>query len=65
LPFTSEELREHHTRSGFDSGHVDLDNWLDNHALHVSAMNTGRTFVWHSGDGIVVAYEDDPVRRTV
>jgi GNAT superfamily N-acetyltransferase len=35
---------------------VDLDGWLRDHALHASAMNTGRTFVWQSGDGVVVAY---------
>lgn len=56
MPFTSEELREHHDRSRFDSGNADLDRWLRDHALHASAMNTGRTFVWHAGDGIVVAY---------
>jgi GNAT superfamily N-acetyltransferase len=56
LAFTSELLREDHDRTGFDSGNVDLDSWLRDHALHASAMNTGRTFVWHAGDGIVVAY---------
>jgi len=56
MPFTSEELREHHDRSRFDSGNADIDRWLRDHALHASAMNTGRTFVWHAGDGLVVAY---------
>lgn len=56
MAFTSEELREHHDTTGFDCGNVDLDTWLRNHALHASAMNTGRTFVWHSDDGVVVAY---------
>jgi GNAT superfamily N-acetyltransferase len=56
LAFTSELLREDHDRTGFNSGNVDLDSWLRDHALHASAMNTGRTFVWHAGDGIVVAY---------
>jgi GNAT superfamily N-acetyltransferase len=56
LPFVSEELRDQHDRTRFDSGYADLDNWLRDHALHASAMNTGRTFVWHSGDTVVVAY---------
>lgn len=56
MAFTSEALREHHATAGFDSGNVDLDRWLRDHALHAGAMNTGRTFVWHSGDGVVVAY---------
>lgn len=56
MAFTSEELREEHDRARFDSGNADLDNWLRDHALHASAMNTGRTFVWHRGDRIVVAY---------
>lgn len=49
-------LREHHDRTVFNSGNVDLDSWLRDHSLHASAMNTGRTFVWHSGDDVVVAY---------
>ena len=56
MAFTSETLREHHDTSVFDSGNVDLDGWLRDHALHASAMSTGRTFVWRSGDGVVVAY---------
>jgi GNAT superfamily N-acetyltransferase len=56
LAFTSEELREHQDRTRFESGNAGLDTWLRDYALHASAMNTGRTFVWHSGDGIVVAY---------
>jgi GNAT superfamily N-acetyltransferase len=56
LAFTSEALGEHHDTTVFNSGNVDLDRWLRDHALHASAMNTGRTFVWHSGDGVVVAY---------
>jgi len=56
LAFTSEALGEHHDTTVFDSGNVDLDRWLRDHALHARAMNTGRTFVWHSGEGVVVAY---------
>lgn len=56
MAFTSEALREHHDTTVFNSGNVDLDRWLRDHALHAGAMNTGRTFVWHSGDRVVVAY---------
>ena len=56
MAFTSEALREHHDSTVFDSGNVDLDHWLRDHALHAGATNTGRTFIWHSGDGVVVAY---------
>lgn len=56
MAFTSEALREHHDRTVFNSGNLDLDRWLRDHAPHAGAMNTGRTFVWHSGDEVVVAY---------
>lgn len=56
MSFISEALREHHDTTVFSSGNVDLDSWLRDHALHAGAMNTGRTFVWHSGDRFVVAY---------
>ncbi len=56
MAFRSEELTEHHDCTLFDSGNRDLDGWLREHALHASAMNTGRTFVWHTGDEVVVAY---------
>lgn len=56
MTFTSEELRREHDRTRFGSGKADLDGWLRDHALHAGAMNTGRTFVWHSGDRIVLAY---------
>lgn len=56
MAFTSEEIREHHDRSRFDSGNPVLDDWLRDDALQTSAMNTGRTFVWHAGDDVVVAY---------
>ena len=56
MAFTSEALREHHDSTVFDSGNVEIDRWLRDHALHAGVMNTGRTFVWHSGDGVVVAY---------
>ena len=56
MAFGSKELGKQHDLSRFDSGHAGLDDWLRQHALHASAMNTGRTFVWDGGDGVVVAY---------
>ncbi len=56
MALRSEELREHHVTTQFDSGDLALDAWLSEHALNASAMNTGRTFVWHAGDDVVVAY---------
>ena len=56
MAFRSEELRENHDRARFVSGNPALDAWLRDHALHASAMNTGRTFVWQIGDDVVVAY---------
>jgi GNAT superfamily N-acetyltransferase len=54
--FRSEPLAPHHTRDEFNSGQSDLDDWLMRFADHADAMNTGRTFVWHTGDNKVVAY---------
>lgn len=56
MSYVSEVLGEGHDLGGFDSGEPELDTWLWKSALHTSAMNTGRTFVWHSGDRRVVAY---------
>lgn len=54
--FVSELLGEQHDLDGFNSGKPELDAWLRSSAAHAAAMNTGRTFVWHAGDGRVVAY---------
>lgn len=40
----------------FDSGRPELDRWLVEHALDAGVRRTARTFVWHRGDGVVVAY---------
>lgn len=56
MRFVSEELDEDHDLSQFDSGRADLDRWLRDFARHAQANRTGRTFVWHAGDGVVVAY---------
>lgn len=56
MSFVSEELGDGHDLSRFDSGKRDLDRWLREFARHAATNRTGRTFVWHAGDGVVVAY---------
>jgi GNAT superfamily N-acetyltransferase len=55
-PFVSETLANHHLLEQFASGNLALDAWLHHHARHAQSMRTARTFVWHSGDRVVVAY---------
>jgi GNAT superfamily N-acetyltransferase len=54
--WTSEALGEQHELDRFDSGYPELDHWLQASAGHAQAMRTAKTFVWHEGDGVVVAY---------
>jgi GNAT superfamily N-acetyltransferase len=54
--YNSEALTEKHDLSRFDSGQPPLDNWLLRHARGSDAKRQGRTYVWHDGDGMVVAY---------
>ena len=56
MDFVSERLTEAHDLERFSSRVTDLDDWLRRSARHADAMNTGRTFVWHAGDAVVVAY---------
>ena len=56
MSFVSEELADGHDLSRFDSGKPELDRWLREFARHAAANRTGRTFVWHAGEGLVVAY---------
>jgi GNAT superfamily N-acetyltransferase len=50
------ELFDGHDTSAFRCGNDVLDEWLQRSAGHAAAMNTGRTFVWHTGGRAVVAY---------
>jgi GNAT superfamily N-acetyltransferase len=52
----SEALATTHTFETFTSGRPVLDDWLRLSALHAQANRTARTFVWHRGDGVVVAW---------
>lgn len=54
--FVSETLADHHLLQTFSSGNPVLDTWLQRHARHAQSMRTARTFVWHAGDRVVVAY---------
>ena len=54
--FISEALEARHALDEFDSGQPTLDGWLSKRAAHASAMRTAKTFVWHAGDRVVVAY---------
>jgi GNAT superfamily N-acetyltransferase len=54
--FISEPLDDRHQLERFSSGQHALDVWLQRHAGHAQSMRTARTFVWHTGDQVVVAY---------
>jgi GNAT superfamily N-acetyltransferase len=54
--FVSEPLADPHQLEQFSSGKDALDIWLQRHARHAQSMRTARTFVWHTGDQVVVAY---------
>lgn len=54
--YVSEPLGDQHDLSRLDSGRPELDRWLRGHAPIAQRAGTGRTFVWHAGDRLVVAY---------
>jgi GNAT superfamily N-acetyltransferase len=56
LSFVVERLDETHQVGGFHSARPELDTWLRQHALGAAARRTARTFVWHQGDAVVIAY---------
>ena len=56
MEIVSEALHERHDRSRFRCGVASLDDWLARHAFDAERRRTARTFVWHPGDGTVVAY---------
>lgn len=51
-----EKLEIHHNVTHFNSGEPDIDLWLRNFALRASYRDYSRTYVWHHGDGKVVAF---------
>jgi GNAT superfamily N-acetyltransferase len=54
--FISETLADQHLLERFTCGNHALDTWLHRHARHAQSMRTARTFVWHAGDQLVVAF---------
>lgn len=51
-----EQLSPIHDLAAFDSGEHDLDQWLRENAADASTRGYSRVYVWHVGDGRVVAY---------
>jgi GNAT superfamily N-acetyltransferase len=56
VEFVCEVFADGHDASAFDSGQTDLDEWLRKSARDSDGRNLTRTYVWHRGDGVVVAY---------
>jgi GNAT superfamily N-acetyltransferase len=56
VQFVAEQLNHAHDLGEFSSGQPGLDRWLIDHALAAATRRTARTFVWHHGDRLVVAY---------
>jgi GNAT superfamily N-acetyltransferase len=54
--FVTQPFGDQHKLTGFDCGKPELDLWLRNSARHTERYRTSRTFVWHTGDDVVVAY---------
>lgn len=52
----SELLGDHHDTSTFDCGQPALDDWLRTSARDSDGRGITRTYVWHRGDGVVLAY---------
>lgn len=56
MPFVCDVLSEEHDPSSFSSNQPALDEWLRKSARDSDGRNLTRTYVWHSGDGSVLAY---------
>jgi GNAT superfamily N-acetyltransferase len=56
VEFVCEVLTDTHDSSGFDSGRPTLDDWLRKSARDSDGRNLTRTYIWHRGDGVVLAY---------
>lgn len=52
----SEQLAPKHYLVNFDSGQEELDTWLKEFALKASERDYGRTYIWHKGDNLTVAF---------
>lgn len=56
MAFRCEAVSLDHDVEAFDSGVEVLDDWLRVHARHSDGRDLTRTYVFHAGDGIAVAY---------
>ena len=56
MEFVCEVLADAHDTSAFDSSQPTLDDWLRKAARDSDVRNLTRTYVWHRGDNVVVAY---------
>ena len=56
MDFVCEVLADRHDSSAFDSTQPTLDDWLRISARDSDGRNLTRTYVWHRGDRVVVAY---------
>jgi GNAT superfamily N-acetyltransferase len=56
VDFVCEVLGDRHDSSSFDSTQPTLDEWLRKSARDSDGRSLTRTYVWHRGDGVVVAY---------
>jgi GNAT superfamily N-acetyltransferase len=54
--FLADAISDSHRLTAFDCGKPELDLWLRDSARHAESRRTARTFVWHTGDRVVVAY---------
>jgi ribosomal protein S18 acetylase RimI-like enzyme len=52
----SELLSDRHVLSSFSCGNDSLDRWLRSSALRGNLQDTGRTWVIHEGDNVVLGY---------
>lgn len=56
MEFVGEAFDDGHDASRLSSGQPALDDWLRKSARDSDGRNLTRTYVWHRGDRIVVAY---------
>ncbi|MGH2883071.1 MAG: histone acetyltransferase, partial [Solirubrobacteraceae bacterium] len=56
MDFVCEVLADRYDLSTFDSSQPTLDHWLRKSAPDSDGRNLTRTYIWHRGEDIVVAY---------
>jgi GNAT superfamily N-acetyltransferase len=56
MEFVCELLDDGHDVSGFDCGEPTLNDWLRKSARDSDGRDITRTYVFHQGDGVVLAY---------